>query len=162
MSGCLFSSRRVVNQDLMNIMFDQSFRVSKQDLPVSLAYENVIFVFEDVDAASKIVKARGNNNSYNNNNNRRQNAARAPGQSTTTTTTTTSGKPKAITAPNQKNERVSQECSCGEKIVGLLYHGPYPLISFRFVLFLVFVRRVDENQACCGACVFLGRGGGGA
>lgn len=44
----------------MNIMFDQSFPVSKQDLPVSLKYENVIFVFEDVDAASKIVIARNN------------------------------------------------------------------------------------------------------
>ncbi|CAN0082389.1 unnamed protein product [Ectocarpus sp. 12 AP-2014] len=46
------------NEDLMNIMFDQSFRVATQALPVPLKHENVIYVFEDVDAASKIVKAR--------------------------------------------------------------------------------------------------------
>eukprot|EP00752_Nemacystus_decipiens_P016296 g14573.t1 len=46
------------NQDLMNIMFDQSFRVVKEELPVNLKHENVIYVFEDVDAASKIVKSR--------------------------------------------------------------------------------------------------------
>ena len=48
----------------MNIMFDQSFPVAKQDLPVTLTFEKVIFVFEDVDAASKIVKARNNPNHY--------------------------------------------------------------------------------------------------
>ena len=48
----------------MNIMFDQSFPVEKQDLPVTLTFEKVIFVFEDVDAASKIVKARNNPNHY--------------------------------------------------------------------------------------------------
>ncbi len=42
----------------MNIMFDQSFPVTKQDLPVTLKHENVIYVFEDVDAASKIVLSR--------------------------------------------------------------------------------------------------------
>ncbi|CAN0430638.1 unnamed protein product, partial [Hapterophycus canaliculatus] len=42
----------------MNIMLDESFPVAKQDLPISLKHENVIFVFEDVDTASKIVKAR--------------------------------------------------------------------------------------------------------
>ena len=38
-------------QDLMDIMFDQSFPVDKQVLPftVTLAVENVIFVMEDVD-----------------------------------------------------------------------------------------------------------------
>ncbi|CAN0351525.1 unnamed protein product, partial [Ectocarpus sp. 12 AP-2014] len=46
------------NEDLMNIMFDQSFRVATQELPIPLKHENVIYVFEDVDAASKIVKAR--------------------------------------------------------------------------------------------------------
>ncbi len=42
----------------MNIMYDESFPVAKQELPVNLRQDNVIFVFEDVDAASKIVKAR--------------------------------------------------------------------------------------------------------
>ena len=45
-------------QDLMDIMFDQSFPVAKQDLPISLSVENVIFVMEDVDATSPIVRAR--------------------------------------------------------------------------------------------------------
>lgn len=44
----------------MNIMFDQSFPVAKQDLPVPLKYEDLIFVFEDVDASSRIVKKRHN------------------------------------------------------------------------------------------------------
>ncbi|CAN0252493.1 unnamed protein product, partial [Laminaria digitata] len=46
------------NQDLMDIMFDQSFPVHKQDLPITLAVENVIFVMEDVDATSPIVRSR--------------------------------------------------------------------------------------------------------
>eukprot|EP00903_Cladosiphon_okamuranus_P005574 g5549.t1 len=46
------------NQDLMNIMFDQSFRVVKEELPVPLKHKDVIYVFEDIDAASKIVKSR--------------------------------------------------------------------------------------------------------
>lgn len=50
----------------MNIMFDESFPVAKQELPVSLKQDNVIFVFEDVDAASKIVQARRSNNSSSN------------------------------------------------------------------------------------------------
>lgn len=53
-------------QDLMNIMFDESFPVAKQELPVSLNQSNVIFVFEDVDAASKIVQARRNTNTNTN------------------------------------------------------------------------------------------------
>lgn len=53
---------RLSFQDLMNIMFDETFPVQKQDLPVTLKQENVIFVFEDVDAASKIVKARKTTN----------------------------------------------------------------------------------------------------
>lgn len=42
----------------MNIMFDQLFSVVHQQLAVSLKHENVIYVFEDVDAASKIVQCR--------------------------------------------------------------------------------------------------------
>lgn len=42
----------------MNIMFDQTFNVEKQELPVSLTYANIIFVFEDVDAATPIVHDR--------------------------------------------------------------------------------------------------------
>lgn len=46
------------SQELMDTMFDQTFSVDSEDLPVSLPYENVIFVMEDVDAASPIVKSR--------------------------------------------------------------------------------------------------------
>ena len=42
----------------MNIMFDQSFRVVKEEFPIPLKHKDVIYVFEDVDAASKIVKSR--------------------------------------------------------------------------------------------------------
>lgn len=42
----------------MDIMFDQHFPVDKMDLPVTLAIENVIFVMEDIDATSPIVRSR--------------------------------------------------------------------------------------------------------
>lgn len=42
----------------MNIVFDETFSVMKRELPVTLKYENIIFVFEDVDIASPIVKRR--------------------------------------------------------------------------------------------------------
>lgn len=42
----------------MNIMFDQSFRVVKEEFPIPLKHKDVIYVFEDVDAASRIVKSR--------------------------------------------------------------------------------------------------------
>lgn len=46
------------NQVLINIMFNQKFSVLNQDMPVCLKYEDVIFVFEDVDAATPIVQRR--------------------------------------------------------------------------------------------------------
>lgn len=42
----------------MDIVFDQKFAVVGEELPVSLGFENVIFVMEDVDAASPIVQSR--------------------------------------------------------------------------------------------------------
>lgn len=45
-------------QELMDIVFDQKFAVVGEELPVSLGFENVIFVMEDVDAASPIVQSR--------------------------------------------------------------------------------------------------------
>ena len=43
----------------MNIVFDQTFEVvGMEGLPVSLGYSDVIFVMEDVDAASPIVQSR--------------------------------------------------------------------------------------------------------
>ncbi|CAN0119203.1 unnamed protein product [Scytosiphon promiscuus] len=45
-------------QELMDIVFDQKFPVIGEELPVTLGFENVIFVMEDVDAASPIVQSR--------------------------------------------------------------------------------------------------------
>lgn len=42
----------------MDIVFDQKFPVVGEELPVTLGFENVIFVMEDVDAASPIVHCR--------------------------------------------------------------------------------------------------------
>ena len=42
----------------MDIVFDQKFTVVGEELPVSLGFENMIFVMEDVDAASPIVHSR--------------------------------------------------------------------------------------------------------
>lgn len=46
------------NQELMDIFFDQKFVVKDEELPVKLSFSDVIFVLEDVDAASKIVHKR--------------------------------------------------------------------------------------------------------
>ena len=46
------------NQELMDIMFDQKFAVKDEDMPVKMSFSDVIFVMEDVDAASKIVHKR--------------------------------------------------------------------------------------------------------
>ncbi|CAN0353111.1 unnamed protein product, partial [Laminaria digitata] len=43
----------------MDIVFDQKFQVEGQGgLPVSLGFESIIFVMEDVDAACPIVQSR--------------------------------------------------------------------------------------------------------
>lgn len=39
-------------------MYDQKFPVVGEDLPVELSYDNVIFVMEDIDAQSPIVRCR--------------------------------------------------------------------------------------------------------
>jgi len=46
------------NQELMDIFFDQKFKVSGEELPVKLKFKDTIFVLEDIDAASKIVHKR--------------------------------------------------------------------------------------------------------
>lgn len=46
-------------QELMDIVFDQTFPVKSEALPVSLPFEKVIFVMEDIDSASPIVHIRG-------------------------------------------------------------------------------------------------------
>lgn len=39
-------------------MYDQKFTVVGDDLPVELSYDNIIFVMEDIDAQSPIVRCR--------------------------------------------------------------------------------------------------------
>lgn len=51
-------SRIETNQELMDIVFDQSFLIKGEDMPVKLSFKDIIFVMEDVDAASPIVHAR--------------------------------------------------------------------------------------------------------
>lgn len=46
------------NQELMDIMFDQKYSVQGMEVPIKLGFKDVIFVMEDVDAASKIVHRR--------------------------------------------------------------------------------------------------------
>lgn len=46
------------NQELMDLMFDLVFPVQGGDVPLKLRFSDVIFVMEDVDAASKVVYAR--------------------------------------------------------------------------------------------------------
>jgi len=51
-------SRIRTNSELMDIMFDQKYTVVGEEVPIKLGFKDVIFVMEDVDAASKIVQRR--------------------------------------------------------------------------------------------------------
>ncbi len=51
-------SRLSTNQQLMDLMYDLKLSVLGQDVPITLSFKDVIFVFEDVDAASDIVHRR--------------------------------------------------------------------------------------------------------
>merc|ERR1712232_61762 len=51
-------ARITTNQELMDIMFDQQYMVQGEEVPIKLGFKDVIFVMEDVDAASKIVQRR--------------------------------------------------------------------------------------------------------
>ena len=42
----------------MDIVFDQTFTVSGEEMPVKLPFSQTIFVMEDIDAASPIVQNR--------------------------------------------------------------------------------------------------------
>jgi len=46
------------NQQLMDLMYDLKLRVENVEHPLSLTFKDVIFVIEDIDAASKIVLRR--------------------------------------------------------------------------------------------------------
>ena len=56
-------ARIETNQELMDIVFDQSFAVKGEDMPIKLSFKDVIFVMEDVDAASPIVHSRAEDKS---------------------------------------------------------------------------------------------------
>jgi len=51
-------ARLSTNQQLMDLMYDLKLNVMGQDVAVQLAFKDVIFVMEDVDAASEIVQRR--------------------------------------------------------------------------------------------------------
>lgn len=46
------------NQDLMNIVFDRQFKLTNGCITQCLSFDEVIFVMEDIDAASRIVQNR--------------------------------------------------------------------------------------------------------
>ncbi|EGZ25007.1 hypothetical protein PHYSODRAFT_326053, partial [Phytophthora sojae] len=46
------------NQQLLDALFDMKFAVQGLDSPVEMDFEDVVFVMEDIDCASSIVKAR--------------------------------------------------------------------------------------------------------
>uniref|UniRef100_K3W9K5 AAA+ ATPase domain-containing protein n=1 Tax=Globisporangium ultimum (strain ATCC 200006 / CBS 805.95 / DAOM BR144) TaxID=431595 RepID=K3W9K5_GLOUD len=46
------------NQELLDALFDMKFAVHGIDTPVEMAFEDVVFVMEDIDCASSIVNAR--------------------------------------------------------------------------------------------------------
>jgi chaperone BCS1 len=51
-------ARISTNAELQSIFFDRTYHVQGQYVPVKLGYKDIIFVMEDVDAASKVVKRR--------------------------------------------------------------------------------------------------------
>ncbi|KAH9148553.1 hypothetical protein AeRB84_008128, partial [Aphanomyces euteiches] len=51
-------SKIKTNQELMDMMFDLTFGLAGEDLPIKLGFEHLIFVMEDVDCASNVVLAR--------------------------------------------------------------------------------------------------------
>jgi len=52
-------SKISTNSELMSIFFDRKFHIQGEYVPVQLGFKDLIFVIEDVDAASKVVKRRG-------------------------------------------------------------------------------------------------------
>jgi SpoVK/Ycf46/Vps4 family AAA+-type ATPase len=55
-------ARISTNAELQSIFFDRTYHVQGQCVPVKLGYKDIIFVMEDVDAASKVVKRRDGKN----------------------------------------------------------------------------------------------------
>jgi len=55
-------ARITTNAELASIFFDQKYSVEGEDVPVTLGFKDVIFVMEDIDAVSKIVRRRDGKN----------------------------------------------------------------------------------------------------
>ncbi|WIA18891.1 hypothetical protein OEZ85_003563 [Tetradesmus obliquus] len=55
-------SRIKTNQQLMDMMFDQRVQVEGEDMKIPLPFSKIIFVMEDVDAASHVVQKRNSGN----------------------------------------------------------------------------------------------------
>jgi chaperone BCS1 len=53
-------SKIKTNQELFDIMFDLSFKVTGQDFQTVFSFKDVIFIMEDIDAASNVVFQRKN------------------------------------------------------------------------------------------------------
>ena len=51
------------NQDLMNIFYDKNFATPDLEIPIKLDFSKVIFVLEDIDCATDVVKSRKTKNS---------------------------------------------------------------------------------------------------
>lgn len=47
-------SKLRTNQQLMDMMMDQKFSVTGEDMDIRLSFKNTIFVMEDVDCAGKV------------------------------------------------------------------------------------------------------------
>ncbi|RLN14495.1 hypothetical protein BBJ28_00006422 [Nothophytophthora sp. Chile5] len=50
------------NQQLLDALFDMKFAVQGLDSPIEMSFDDVVFVMEDIDCASAIVKARASEN----------------------------------------------------------------------------------------------------
>ena len=51
-------ARISTNAELASLFFDQKYYVDGEKVPVKLSFKDIIFVMEDVDAVSKVVRRR--------------------------------------------------------------------------------------------------------
>ncbi|DAZ95414.1 TPA: hypothetical protein N0F65_006304, partial [Lagenidium giganteum] len=52
-------SKIKTNQELMDAIFDLRFKVRDMDSPMTMSFKDIVFVMEDIDAASTVVTKRG-------------------------------------------------------------------------------------------------------
>jgi len=51
-------SKISTNSELMSVFFDNKYYIQGENIPVKMGFKDVIFVMEDIDAASKVVRRR--------------------------------------------------------------------------------------------------------